>query len=244
MGAQMLKKPEAPRAARKPGNPAFGISHVAEDEGISRAGLGTGRLHLAVLDQPPLGLRVFLRPADALDAEGALFHHPAGPNGDIRRKLVLERGGPGMLMVVKIKDTDCIGAVVPAVARAHTAVVDLAVQTVGIVVACINGADRLAWRVMAMLAEHGQEAHPHVGVLAHPEPLDAKPVHVTALGNLLLFAYGNIVFRLTRDHTGTAAGAAVKVNHHSPLIGARHYFHVIESFQPDIAFSHSTCFKL
>ena len=129
----MLQKPETARAAREPGNAAPGIGNVAEDQCISRAGLGAGWLHLSVPDQPPFGLCLFLCPADPLNTEGALFHHAAGAYGDVRRELVIERRRPGMLVIVEVEDPHGIGAVIAAVAGADAAVVNLAVQAVRVV---------------------------------------------------------------------------------------------------------------
>src|SRR5574341_58994 len=90
VSAQPLKQPEAPGTAGQAGDPALRVRHVAEDEGVGGAGLGAGRLHLAVPDHSAFTLCLFLGPADALDAEGALFHHPAAPHGDVRAELIVE----------------------------------------------------------------------------------------------------------------------------------------------------------
>src|SRR5512144_698503 len=135
-----------------------------------------------------------------------------------------------MLVVVEVEDPDRIRAVIAAVPGADAAVVDLAVQSVGIMIAGIDGAYRLAGRVMAVLAEYRQEAHAHVRVLPHPEPLDPEPVHVTALGDFLLSADGHVVLRLAGDHAGAASSAAVEVHDHSPFVRARQLFHLPKSF--------------
>src|SRR5512144_1455308 len=113
-----------------------------------------------------------------------------------------------MLVVVEVEDPDRIRAVIAAIPGADAAVVDLAVQSVGIVIAGIDGAYRLAGRVVAVLAEHGQKTHAHVRVLSHPEALDPEPVHVAAFGDFLLSADGHVVLRLAGDHAGAAPGAA------------------------------------
>ena len=131
-----------------------------------------------------------------------------------------------MLMIVKVEYPNCIRAVISAVTSADTAIVYLAVQTVRVVVAGIHRTDRLAWCVMAVLAEHRQEADPHLGIFAHPEPFDTEPMHVAAFSDFLLFADGHIVLCLTRNYAGPAARAAVEIHDHSPLVGTCHFFHV------------------
>src|SRR6185369_9402705 len=122
--AEVFQQLETARAAGEPRHPALRICQVAEDHRLGRAGLGAGRLHLAVADQPPFSLGLLLGAADALDAEAALLHHPPAADGDVRGELVVQRFWP--LVGVEIEDPYGIGAVVAAVAGADTTVVDLA----------------------------------------------------------------------------------------------------------------------
>src|SRR6185369_1642429 len=64
--AEVLQQLEAPRAAGEPRHPAVRVGQVAEYHRLARAGLGTGRLHLVVADQPPLPAGILLGAADAL----------------------------------------------------------------------------------------------------------------------------------------------------------------------------------
>src|SRR6185369_16187284 len=221
--SQVLQQLEAARAAGKACHPAAGVGQVAEYQRLGRTGLGAGRLHLAVAHLPSFALGLLLGAADALDAEAALLHHPPAAHGDVRRELVVQRLGP--LVGVEVEYPHGIGAVVAAVAGADAAVVDLAVQAVRIVVAGIDRADRLAGGIVAVLAHDRQEAHPHVRVLPHPEALDAQPVHVAPLGDLLLVADPHVVLGLAGHHAGTAAGAAVQVDHHPPFVRTGQFFH-------------------
>jgi len=163
--------------------------------------------------------------ADALDAEGALLHDSAASHRHIRVQLVVQRFGP--VVGVEVEDPHRVGAVVAAVAGPDAAVVDLPVQPVRVVVARVNRADRLAGRVLAMLAEHRQKAHPYLRVLPDKVALDAQPVHVATLGDLLLVAEADVIFRLAGDHAGAASGAAVQVDRHPPAVRARHLFHAV-----------------
>src|SRR6185369_5695491 len=211
VGAEVLQQLEAPRTPGESCHPAVRIGQIAEYHRLARAGLGTGRLHLSVADLSPLPACILLGATDPLDAEGTLFHHPAAAHGDVGGELVVQRFGP--LVGVEIEDPHGIGAVVAAVAGADAAVVDLTVEAVRVVIAGIDRTDRLAGGVMAMLAHDRQEADPHVRVLPHPEALDTQPLHGAPLADLLFVTQPHVVFRLAGDHAGTAACAAVQVDH-------------------------------
>ena len=49
--------------------------------------------------------------------------------------------------------------------------------------------------------------------------IDAHPVHLAAVMDLLLADHRNVVFRLTSDHARTTAGAGVQIHRHRPLVG-------------------------
>jgi hypothetical protein len=168
-------------------------------------------------------LRLFLGAADALDAEGTLLHDPATAHGDVRRELVVEGRRP--FGIIEVEDAHGVGTAVAAVADADAAAVNLAVESVRIVVTGIDRADRFAGGVVAVLAEDRQKAHPHVRILPHPEALDAQPLHVAPLADLLLAAERHVVLRLAGNHTGPAARATVEVDHHAPFIRTRLFFH-------------------
>ena len=72
-------------------HPAGRIPEIAEDDGVGWAGLGAGGGELAVPERPIFQPSVVLRAPDALNAEGALLHDPAGPHGDVRIQLQLQR---------------------------------------------------------------------------------------------------------------------------------------------------------
>ncbi len=118
--------------------------------------------------------------------------------------------------IVEIEEAHVVGAGIGAKARADAAVVDLRVQPFGRVIAGVGGADRLAGRLVALLAQHRLKADARVGEIALPVALDANPVLGAAARGLVLARGGDIVFRMARDHARFAARAAVQIHHHVP----------------------------
>src|SRR5690606_39658615 len=92
----------------------------------------------------------------ALHAERALLHDAPLAHRDVRVELPVQRLRP--LPREPVVVADLVRTVVGAVARPDAAVVDLTVQPVGRVVRGVDGADRLARRVAAVLAQHRDEA--------------------------------------------------------------------------------------
>src|SRR5262249_53069474 len=84
--------------------------------------------HIAVADAAILLLRLDARGVDALHTIGAFFHHAACAHRDVRVAQPLQAGGLIISVLEKIKTPDLVGAVVRAVARADTAIVDHIVQ--------------------------------------------------------------------------------------------------------------------
>ena len=126
-------------------------------------------MHLAVFV-----FGVVLGALDALDAEGAFFHHALGAGGDVGVKLQVERLRP--LGLIEVEAPHGVGAVVGAVAGADAAVVNLDVKTLIIVVGSEYRAHGLAWRVLTVLAHYGNVPGLDVGELAFPIPLYADPL--------------------------------------------------------------------
>src|SRR5678815_2337112 len=184
---------------------AVRIATVAEHDGLGRAGLGAGRGEFAITRLAVLEPRIVLRGADALDAEGALLHHPACPHRDIGIELQVERLGPRLFVVlVPVEIANLVGAVVAAVPGAHAAVVDLAVQPVHRMVRRKDRAYRLARSVLALLAQHRHEAGLQwiVTLPAFPVALDPHPAHFTPAQDLVLTDGRNIVLRVAGGDTG------------------------------------------
>ena len=116
---------------------------------------------------------------DALHTEGAFLHHAAHANGHVRIFLHLDRvrralgrqrreiffvdvecahdlslADRSLVVIEEIESTHLVGAVVRAKSRADAAVVSHDVETVLAVNGRVDGANRFARRVLAMLARH------------------------------------------------------------------------------------------
>src|SRR3972149_2749014 len=201
-------------AAGQLANPTSRVIEITEDQRARWASLDTGRLNLTIARFAPLGLCLDLDPADALDAEGALLHDPARPGGDVRVELFGQR--PGKLRPEPIVGAHFVGTGVATEARPDTAVVDLGVQPFRIVVGGKYRADRLAWRLGALLAHQRHEARLDVRVLPLPVALDNDPVHPAPIGRLLFADDRDVVLGVAGDEACLAAGAAIQIHHHCP----------------------------
>ncbi len=119
-----------------------------------------------------------------------------------------------------VEDSDLVGAVVGAVPGPDAPVVDLGVQTLRGVVRRVDRANRLTWRVAAVLTDHGEETNVHrpglAGVHGLVVPLHPDPVHVPPHGHLLFTHPGDVVLRLAGGNADTASGAFVQVDGHGP----------------------------
>src|SRR6185436_2301291 len=152
------------------------------------------------------------RPVDALHAVGALLHDPAAAHGHVRVLLELEAGGLVIGIEEEVEAAHLVGAVVGAVLRAHTAVVDHVVQAFVAVGGGRHRADHLAGRVLALHAGHGLR----VGLdrlrplrLARVVAVDADPVHLATLGHLVLAHHRDVVLGNAGGDAGVAADAGV-----------------------------------
>src|SRR5690606_2199958 len=133
----------------------LGILHIAELERARRTRLRAGRHDVAVTQRLAGEPALVLRTADPLHAEGALLHHAASPDRDLRIELQVERLRPRELVVLEpVVVANLERAVVAAVARADAAVVYLAVESVGSVIRGEHRADGLTRRVVTVLAHH------------------------------------------------------------------------------------------
>src|SRR5262249_22168832 len=138
-----------------PHHRAVGIFHIAEGDGLCRARLHTRGNDLTVPHWASVGLGIHLCRTDALDAEGALLHHPRTTHGDVRVELEVERCWP--VVFEPIKAADLVGAIIVAIACADTAVVDLAVQPLLSMVRRVHWTDGLTGRVVTLLTQHGHQ---------------------------------------------------------------------------------------
>ena len=100
---------------------------------------------------------VDFRRVDALHAVRALFHDAAAAHGDVGIASELQAGRVPVLIEQEVEAANFVRAVVRAVPRADTAVVDHVVQPFVAVHGGADRADDLARRVLALHARHGLE---------------------------------------------------------------------------------------
>src|SRR5438105_3026793 len=129
MGPEIREEMKAAIVLGHLGHSAVGIVPVPEDERRGRTGLHAGGTHLPVPYAPPLLLRGFLAPSDALDAEGAFFHDSLLTNRDVRIELFSQRLVPHGVEPIELSGD--VRTIVPAIAHADAAVVHLGVEPVG-----------------------------------------------------------------------------------------------------------------
>ncbi len=213
-GAKIFEQLRAAQRPRQPRHAAVGIVEIAEHDRRGRTRLRTRRLQRAVGNRAVLGLGGGLRRLDALDAEGALLHHPDRADRDVGIELQLQWLVP--LLIEEVEEAHVVGARVGAVAGADAAVVDLRVEAVLVPVGGVGRAHRLARGVVAVLAEDRAELHPHVREVAFVITLDADPVHGAAPRRLEVANGGNVVFGMARRDAGFAARALVEIDRHAP----------------------------
>ncbi len=195
------------------GDGRFGVEDVAEDDGAGGAALGAGGGDLAVLDEAPLVLGVVPGGVNALDAEGALLHHPSRAH----RQIGIEHLPCRLRSFVPppVEAAHLVGTVVRAVARPHAAVIDLDIEPLGVVIGGVDGAHRLAGGGGAVLAEHRKELNPAGGVVPR---LDTQPRHLTSLHVVFQSGDRNVVFDVAGRGAGPAPVAARQIDGHRPAV--------------------------
>ena len=115
-----------------------------------------------------------------------------------------------VVVVEEIEAAHLVGAVVRAIPRADAAVVGHDVEALVVVDGGVDRADRLARRVLALLAGHRLEEHLRVleilrvlriaaGHVGGEIAVDADPVHLAAAHDLVLADDGDVVLRLAGD---------------------------------------------
>src|SRR5204862_2822708 len=206
------------RVVRQLAHARAGVVQVPEHDRLRRAALRARRqeLQLGVIEAPVAEARLVLLAADALHAERALLHHALLAHRDVRIEQQVQRLRPRLELATRLRViepvevADLVGAVVGAVARADAAVVDLPVEPVGRVIRREYGADRLARRVAALLAQHrrGDGVQWRAVLAAGEIALDAHPAHLAMPAHQLLPDGREVVLGVTGRHARRAAGAA------------------------------------
>ena len=162
--------------------------------------------------------------ADTLDAERALLHHAAFAHRDIGilcHQLGFAETG---VVIEPVEATNLVGTVVRAEARADAPVVNHLVETIGAVHGRFNRTDVLARRLLAVLTQHGlwgqlrRLGGPFIGARV---PIDAQPVHLASLANVVGADHRHVVLRLACNGARSAANAGRKIDRHRPLLARR-----------------------
>jgi hypothetical protein len=119
---------------------------------------------------------------------------------------------------MEVEAAHFVRAVVGAVPRADTAVVDHVVQPFVAVRGRADRADHLAGGVFALHARHGLEIGFRVVRRTAVIGVHAQPVHLAPAQHLFLADDRDGVLGLAADHAGVAADAGVDVDRHPPLV--------------------------
>src|SRR6185437_3482417 len=128
---------------------AAAFVHIAETDRLRRARLLASGLNRSIHDRGPAHFRGNLRAANSLHAIGALLHHAAAADRDIRIAQRLERLRREIREGEEIEATNLVRAVVRAVTRADAAVVCHVVEAVVAVHRRPDRADVFARGVLA-----------------------------------------------------------------------------------------------
>ena len=195
---------------------AVWIVAVAEHERRCGTALHAGRRNVAVPYRPSFLLRLLFPFADALHAERAFFHDAVLPDRDVGIQLFRQRLVP--VRVEPIELPGGIGAIVPTVTDSDAAVVDLRVEPFGRMIRRVHRTDRLAGRIVAMLAEHGHESRPDIRILPFPITFDSDPIDRPPLCRFVFPGNADVIFRMAGHDAGLAAGTAIEIDHHFPFM--------------------------
>ena len=126
-----------------------------------------------------------------MHTHAAFFHHATTADSYIWIQLITKVFRPYRFPIV---ERPCvIGAIVTAISSTDTSVVDLNVETFGVVVRSVHGTHWFTRGVFAVLAENWNEACFDVGPFSLPVPLDPNPLNSTPFDKGRLFIDRNIV---------------------------------------------------
>src|SRR5919106_6296661 len=82
----------------------------------------------------------------------------------------------------------------------------------------IDRTHRFAWRVVAVLAKHRQEAVVQAAAIGLDIALDSYPEHLPPLENVIPPHHRDVVFGAARHHAGGASRASVQIYDHAPAV--------------------------
>ena len=124
-----------------------------------------------------------------------------------------------------IKHPSAVRTVHRTISSADAPVIHLNVQSFVVVVGCVHGTDRFAWRVFTMLAQDRYEPGLYVRELPLPIALNSNPLICSALLIERFNIDRNIVLGLTRDNTSLAPSTFIQVDYHSPFVSYSLSYH-------------------
>src|SRR5262249_17454136 len=111
-----------------------------------------------------------------------------------------------------------VWAVVRAIARADTAVIDHVIEPLVVVHGSVDRAHHLAGGVFTVHTEDGLVIDFGLVWRTLVVPVDAQPVHFPAALHFTFAHNGNVIFRLAGQHTGVTPQAGVQIDDHAPGI--------------------------
>src|SRR6267142_1914886 len=180
---------------------AAGIFQIAEHNGLRGARLLAGGLYVAIGERAHALERLVFRQLNPLDAEAALFHDAPGADENIgvqhhaaQRAFHVEIEFRIFGVVVPVEAAHLIRTVVGAVARSDTAVIDLLIEPFGTGGGGKHRTDRLAGRILTVLAHHGLMDADGILFGAAVVAVDTQPVHDANALHLVPTDDGDIVF--------------------------------------------------
>src|SRR5205807_6999072 len=169
--------------------------------GIGGARSLAGRHHLAITDGPVLFLRGDARGGDSLHTVRTFLHHTAAAHGYLRVAQQLERRCCEIAVLEEVEVTDLVWAVVRAIARADTAIVDHVIQPLRAVNGGTHRTHQLTWSGLTLHARHELLQDPRIVACALEIGVDSQPQHVASAADLLFANHRNVVLGLARNHT-------------------------------------------
>ena len=142
-----------------------------------------------------------------MHTERALFHDALGADRNIRIQILSV--GVFEIAFPEVEEPRMIRAIVGAVARSNAAVIHLNVQALLVVVRGVHRAHRFTGGIVAVLAEHWQEARLYIGIFAFPIALNPNPIHRPLLQDDVFQVERDVIFRMASNDASLATGAAV-----------------------------------
>src|SRR5581483_9129362 len=157
---------------------AVRVIDVPKDDGVGRARLLAGSLHLSILDRllGPLGIDASLR--DALHAVRAFLHYAAAAHGDIGIAHHLQLRRLPVLEEQEVEASHLIGTVVRAIASSNAAVVHHVVEAFRAVYGRAYRTNHFAGRVLALHARNRLKEGARISGIALVIRVDTEPMHV------------------------------------------------------------------